>query len=135
MSLSRLLIAAALSGSFLGAHAADGKIGVELNKLDQTADGCGLHMVVSNPTDKVFKDYTLDLVIFDQKGVIARSVVLDVSPVRAMKTSVYGFNVKGLACDQFGKILVNDVKGCGAATDDCTANVSLSSQSNVPLVR
>lgn len=135
MSLSRLLIAATLSGGVAGAQAAGPNIGIELNKLEQTADGCGLHVVVSNPTERVFETFTLDLVIFDKSGVIARSVALDVAPVRAKKTSVYGFNVKGVGCDTFGKVLLNDVTGCGGESEDCTAGLELSSQSDVPLVR
>jgi hypothetical protein len=134
----RHLLPAAFACAAAGALAAEGTVSLDLNKLEPTADGCRMHMVVTNPTSKAFEKYLLDLVIFDTKGVVAQRTALDVSPVRPNKTSVYAFNVKAVACERFGRVLLNDVTGCAGGSGqavDCVATVSVSSQSGVELFK
>lgn len=133
MNLPRTLCAAVLACAACAAAASEKGVGVDLNKLEAIDQGCRMHMVVSNDTDSAFDKYVLDLVIFDGDGVIARRAALDVSPVRAGKTSVYSFDVKGVSCKGVGQVLLNDVTGCGAA--DCAAGVSVTSRAGVPLLK
>lgn len=132
---TRMLAALIVAGGLAQSSAANDLIQVELNKLDPAADACNLSLVIGNPTKTTYKEYVLDLIVFDSDGVIARRLALDVAPVRASRTSVYTFSVAGLACERFGKLLLNDVKGCGAGTDDCAAGVNVSSLARVPLIK
>lgn len=134
MRVFRTLLATGLAFAASTALAAD-DIGLELNKLEATAEGCRIHVVVANGTPKAFDKYVLDLVMFDKDGVVARRAAVDVSPVRASKTSVYAFNVTDLACESFGKVLLNDVTGCGSEAADCTAAVSVSSRAGIDLIK
>ena len=96
--------------------------------------GCRLHVVVSNPLDVRHDRFALDLVVFDSDGVIARRVALETAPVRARKTSVYAFDVKDLACERIGRLLLNDVLGCTlpeGSDADCVSGVSVSSRAGV----
>ena len=134
MNPFRYMLAAALAFAAANTLATEDNVSLDLNKLEATADGCRMHIVVGNHTAQAFEEYLLDLVIFDDKGVVSRRAAVDVSPVRPRKTSVYAFNVTGLGCERFGRVLLNDVTGCavgsGEATD-CTAGVSVSSQTGV----
>ena len=138
MNLFRKALTAALVCSAASALAAEDSVNLDLNKLEGTAGGCRMHMVVNNRTTEGFEKYLLDLVIFDKAGVVTRRAAVDVSPVRPNKTSVYAFNVDGIDCERFGRVLLNDVTGCKAVADkvtDCTAGVSVSSQAGVELFK
>lgn len=138
MNLFRHMLAAALAFAAANALATEDTVNLDLNKLEAADDGCRIHMVVNNPTAQGFKEYLLDLVIFDNKGVVARRATVDVSPVRPNKTSVYAFNVAGIECERFGRVLLNEVTGCGAGSGnatDCTAGVSVSSQAGIELFK
>ena len=106
---------------------------LELNRLEPLAGACGMHLVLENATPAVHADLQLDLVVFGPDGVVARRVTLDASPVRAHKTSVFAFDVGDLACSAFGRVLLNDITGCGVA--DCVTPMAVSSRSGVELVK
>ena len=135
MALPRMLAALIVTTTLALPSAANDRIQVELNKLDPAADACNLSLVIGNPTKTTYKDYALDLIVFDSEGVIARRLALDVAPVRASRTSVYTFSVAGLACERFGKLLLNGVKGCGTDTDDCAAGVDVKSLAKIPFIK
>lgn len=138
MKLFRHMLAAALAFAAANVLATQDTVSLDLNKLEATANGCRMHIVVSNHTAQGFEEYLLDLVIFDKKGVVTQRTAVDVSPVRPNKTNVYAFNVEGLDCGRFGRVLLNDVTGCGAGAGkatDCTAGVSVSSQAGVELFK
>jgi hypothetical protein len=114
------------------AHAAG--VDVELNRLEARGDDCRVQMVITNATSSAYKGFALDLVIFDAGGQIARRTALDVSPVRASKTTVYAFDLDGLACDAVGSILLNDVVDCDMGEgplSDCVDSVTTRSRLKV----
>ena len=124
-----------LLASILGAPAYGATVGVELNRLDVRDGVCGVQMVVTNSSTTAFSGFALDLVVFDKGGQIAQRTVLDVAPVRASKTTVYAFSLKGLQCDAVGSILLNDVVDCAQGTGtlaNCVDEVSVTSVAKVP---
>lgn len=134
------LVLAMLPGVFgaASAHAADGRLGVELNKLETLSSACRAYLVLSNKTGMAFSDLKLDLVIFDNDGIVARRVAVQGAPVTAGKTTLKVFDIDGVKCDGIGRFLLNGVMTCAAAsggTDDCVSLIDTSSRTKAPLVK
>lgn len=111
---------------------------VELNRLEERDSGCRVHLVVENGSPRVFSSYRLDLVIFAADGIIARRVALETAPLRARKTMVKEFDIEGLACAGFGRILLNDVSACASGESehlDCVSATRTSSRAAIPFVK
>ena len=134
------LLLAMLPGAFAatGAQAADGRLGVELNKLETLSSACRAYLVLSNKTGMAFSDLKLDLVIFDNDGIVARRVAVQGAPVTAGKTTLKVFDIDGVNCDGIGRFLLNGVMTCAAASggaDDCVSLIDTSSRAQVPLIK
>ena len=122
------------------AAAADnpGKIGIELNRLEDHDGNCRASLVFRNPTGDSYSSFKLDLVVFDRAGVIAQRLAVEAAPVRSDKTEVKIFDIPHIACAKIGSVLVNDVLAChderGDATD-CVERVTTSSKLDVSLIK
>ncbi|MEO0622180.1 MAG: Tat pathway signal sequence domain protein [Pseudomonadota bacterium] len=116
------------------ARADDGRLGIELNRLDAQEGACQAYLVMQNGTETAFSALVLDLVMFDPEGIIARRLAVDVAPLRAGRTSIKVFAVDGLACDRIGRILLNDVLSCagggGEALPDCYDRIDPSTRTD-----
>ena len=113
-------------------------IGIELNKFENQANACRAYMVFRNTTDQTFEAFKLDMVMFDQEGLINRRLALDVAPLRADKTSVKLFDIEGLPCDDINQILINDVIECAASGEgnpDCVGLLETSSRNATALIK
>ena len=111
---------------------------IELNRLEERAAGCRVHLVLDNAAEHAFTSYRLDLVIFDADGIVARRVAVETAPLRASKTMVKEFELANLPCAEVGRILLNDVTQCASADGDlkdCVAATRLSSRSAVAFVK
>ncbi len=106
-------------------------ISVELNKLDPQNNGCRAYLVVNNKSQTHFKKMNLDLVLFRPDGIIGRRFAVDLAPIRPKKRAVKIFDLDGVACDQVGSFLINDILECseegGGTRDNCLAQLSVSS--------
>ncbi|MEZ5935164.1 MAG: Tat pathway signal sequence domain protein [Alphaproteobacteria bacterium] len=130
-ALATMLAGAALAGE-------PGKVAVELNKLEAAAGGCRPYLVIENGTEHVFSSLKLDLVMFDTDGIIVERVAVDAAPLPTGKTAVKIFDLKGLACDRIGRMLLNGLTGCSAgdaAPEDCLSLISTRSQATVPFIQ
>lgn len=117
------------------AQTAEG-ITLELNKLETSDKGCRAYVVVSNPTDKTFDAYKLDLVMFKTDGIIGRRFAVDLAPLRPSKRTVKLFELDGTKCSDIGSFLINDVMECsadGAASGDCLASMKVNSLTKVEI--
>jgi hypothetical protein len=134
----RLAAAAVVAVLASAASAADGKIGVELNKVEDQSGGCRLYFVLDNATPSAFEVYKLDLVMFGTDGVIARRLAVEVGPLRPAKTSVKLFDVAGLPCAGIGTALVNDVLSCKVGADErpnCIDLIQVASRAKITLTK
>lgn len=114
----------------------DKAVTLELNKLEPSDKGCRAYVVVSNPSQKTYDAYKLDLVMFQKDGVIGRRFALDLAPLRPSKRSVKLFELDGTKCEDIGSFLVNDVMECrgdGAAVNDCLAAMKVNSLTKVEI--
>jgi hypothetical protein len=127
---------------------AEAPILLQLNKLEplpEDGPGCRVFFVVRNLNAEPIRQLRLDLVLFGTDGVIARRLALDLAPLAAHKTSVRLFDLKGLPCDEIGRVLINDVLACQDGTTSstpsdqqrqgCLDRLSVSSLAKAPLTK
>jgi len=144
MTTCRLTIAAVILvlGAMVAvaspARAADGRIGVELNKLEPLASACRAYLVLTNKAGTAFRDLKLDLVIFDTDGIVARRVAVQGGPIPDGKTSLKVFDIDGVQCAKISRFLLNGVMTCAAQdgkTGDCAGLIDTTSRAAAPLIK
>ncbi|MBA2491703.1 MAG: Tat pathway signal sequence domain protein [Gammaproteobacteria bacterium] len=111
---------------------------VELNKLEPQDGACRAYLVFENRTATSFSGLTLDLVMFDGEGVIARRLAVDAAPLPADKISVKLFDIDDLECANVQRILINDVLDCqdeNGEVSDCVARIETRSRADAALVK
>lgn len=133
----RLLPAALLAslGTDL-ALAQEAAIGIELNKVEETEEGCRTLFVFENRTGQELSRFRVDLILFDDRGVFSRQLMLDMAPLYDEKKSVASFLLEPAGCKGIGSILVNDIPQCdnGTGADlDCVELLEVRSRSTIPL--
>ena len=90
-------------------------IAIELNKLEPIEGSCRAYFVVRPEGTTEYKEFKMELLVFDTGGIIQKWLAIDAAPLRAGKTSVKLFDVSGVGCDKIGSILLNDVTACADA--------------------
>lgn len=114
-----------------------GGVTVELNKLEQVDNACRAYLVTQNLTDTHFDSLQLDIVMFDNDGIVAKRLAVEIAPMAPGKTSLKVFDIAGLPCDKIGQLLLNDVIQCrddkGVRTD-CLSLVRVSSRDKVAFI-
>jgi hypothetical protein len=116
--------------------AAEAELLIELNKLEDTEEGCRSLFVFDNATGHELNRFQVDLILFDQEGVYARQVMLDMAPLSQDKKIVASFLLPDQQCDAIGSILVNDLPQCedGAGAQlDCVKLLEVRSRTDTPL--
>jgi hypothetical protein len=111
-------------------------LGIELNKLENTAEGCRSVFVFDNRTGHQLNRFRVDLILFDPDGVYSKQLLLDMAPLYPDKRTVTSFLLHEEPCDALGSLLVNDVPWCenGAGnTLDCVELLEVRSRTDVPL--
>src|SRR5699024_8057022 len=107
-----LFIGAVLALLSTAVPAQVGGVDVELNKLQQVDDACRAYLVTQNLTDTDFRSMQLDIVMFDDDGIAAKRLAVEIGPLAADKTSLKVFDIGGLPCENMGQVLVNNVYSC-----------------------
>lgn len=113
-------------------------LSVELNKLEPQGNGCRAYMVVQNDDDTAYKAFKLDLVLFQQDGVIGRRFAMDLAPLKAKKRSVKLFDLDSIACDKIGNLLINDIVECtsdAGPVENCLTGITVKSLTSVQLTK
>ncbi len=119
------------------AHAQeDAALAIELNKVEDTDQGCLSSFLFDTRTGHQLSRFQLDLVFFDEDGVATKQMLLDMAPLYADKKTFASFLLDETACDKIGSILVNDVPTCENGSGNevgCIDLLEVSSRSEVPL--
>lgn len=129
----------AMLASFISvssAAAADDVIGIELNKVEETEQGCRPLFLFDNRSGHQLNQFQVEVVLFDDKGVYSKQILLDMAPLYKDKKVVASFLINDLACDQIGSMLVNALPRCANNTGtaiDCLALLDVTSKSSIPL--
>jgi len=129
-----MLLGLAVGGQ---AVAQEDLVRVELNKLEPHQGACRAYLVLENETASAFEQLKLDLVMFDQEGIVAKRVAVETAPLPAGKTSLKVFDMEGLACEAVGRVLLNGVMACADASgprEDCLGRIATASRGRVELI-
>lgn len=113
----------------------DGKVSIELNKVETVDGECRAYFVNRNGTDISFDDIRYNIYIFDENDIIQRYVTLFTGAMKPGKTSVWQFDIADKTCESISWILLNDIRSCehenGPADLDCLSLISIDSRSPV----
>jgi hypothetical protein len=113
-----------------------GMLSIELNKVESTEQGCLSVFLLDNETGQELHRLRLDLVVFDQKGIYAKQLLVDMAPLYEDKKTMASFLLGELPCDDIGSVLINDVPQCengAGASLDCVKLLQVQSRSDIPL--
>lgn len=113
-------------------------IGVQLNKLETDGDDCRAHLVLENGMDQSLESFQLDLVVFDDDGIIQLRTAVEMAPLQAGDTSVRAFRMADTACGDVGRVLLNEVTACegpDGAIEHCGERVEVESLADQPFIR
>ena len=116
--------------------AAEPELLIELNKLEDTEQGCRSLFLFDNATGHELNRFRVDLILFDQEGVYAKQLLLDMAPLHEDKKVMASFLLAEQSCDSIGSILVNDLPWCengSGAELDCVPLLKVESRTDVPL--
>lgn len=114
-----------------------GGIHIELNKLETVKGACRAYLVTQNLTQTRFESLKLDVVMFNNDGIVAKRLAVQIAPMPAGKTSLKVFDIDGLTCDKIGQLLLNDVLECKdkkGDRNDCLSLISVSQRGSVPFI-
>jgi len=101
---------------------------LELNKAENIDNRCSLTFLLENKTNRTIDSLKPDLALFNPEGVIQRRMVIELGPVRGMRTNVRTYATDG-QCSQIGAILVNDGTTCAPIeAAACMDGLALSSR-------
>jgi hypothetical protein len=115
---------------------AEGQLTIELNKLEDTDEGCRSLFVFDNETGHELNRFRIDLILFDREGVYAKQLLLDMAPLYEDKKVLASFVLAEDPCASIGSVLINDVPWCengAGATVDCVKLLEVGSRTEVPL--
>jgi hypothetical protein len=113
-----------------------GTLSIELNKVESTEQGCLSVFLLDNETGHELHRFRLDLVVFDQKGVYAKQLLVDMAPLYEDKKTMASFLLGDAPCDDIGSVLINDVPQCengAGASLDCVKLLEVRSRGDIPL--
>jgi hypothetical protein len=116
--------------------AAEPALLIELNKLEDTEQGCRSLFLFDNATGHELDRFRVDLILFDQEGVYAKQLLLDLAPLYQDKKVLTSFLLGEQPCASIGSILVNDLPWCNdgsGAKLDCVPLLKVESRTDVPL--
>jgi hypothetical protein len=111
-------------------------LGIELNKLEDSAEGCRSVFVIDNRTGHELSRFRIDLILFDPDGVYSKQLLLDMAPLYADKRTVTSFLLDAQPCAALGSVLINDVPWCENGSGnalDCVELLEVRSRSAIPL--
>ena len=115
--------------------APEADLAVSLNTLAPSGGGCRLSFVVHNATGTEIADLGLEVAVFGTGGGLDRLLRLGFGPLLEGKTRVKQFDLADMACEDVGRVLVNDVVRCdgeGLTPLTCLRRLSARSDAATP---
>ncbi|MBD8556568.1 hypothetical protein IFT84_18830 [Rhizobium sp. CFBP 8762] len=109
---------------------------IELNTLASTEQGCGMTFLIQNSLPQSIDTISLQLVMFNAKGQVEKTIGLPFRDLPTGKDKVRQFNLPGLKCETIKGMLINDITACeGNGVDKaiCTKALKTRSKTDVTL--
>lgn len=140
MNWSRALLGALTALAFLvpiqsNAQETTNQLIVQLNKLKTVGNACRITFVMTNHIGVEIQSASLEIVLFDKQQTVVKLLVVNPGRLPSGKTRVKQFDLKNVACDGVGRVLLNDIKRCDGdrlTPSACLDAARPSSRINVP---
>lgn len=113
------------------------RVDIELNRLEQLDGGCRLTLMLTNGLPAAIDALSIEAVLFDGDGRVERFLLLKTRPLAMGRTRVQQFDVRDLACEAIGRMLLNDVTECAGEGLDpatCLAAIRVTSRGEIAFV-
>ena len=124
-----------LMPGIVSAQELTGKIGLELNHVQPTQEGgCRLSVIATNGLERPMDQLGLEIVVFNEQGLVDQFLRLDFSRISAGKTKVLQFDLAGKACNDLSRLHINDVLNCvppGVGDVFCPDLLALSNRTSI----
>lgn len=107
---------------------------LELNKVEDSPQGCLATMLIGNELGQTLDRFRLDLVLFDSTGVLFDRLLIDLAPLPAGRTTIVSFPLHAGRCDGISRVLLRDVPACrtqGGATHDCLSGLNVTTRAAI----
>jgi hypothetical protein len=130
------LVAFAMLSAPTGSGAQQKLLTIELNRVQQSKDGCRLSFIAVNRMGASLEKTAMEVVFFDANDVVSEMLLLDFGRLPADKTKVVEFVLQQQECGQISRVLVNDVVECSSAeqqniTEDCFQALRTSNRAEI----
>jgi len=90
------------------------KLLIELNSQKQVGESCQVSFLMKNDLGQEIKQFTFEIVIFDENQQVVKLLVLNSGELIVGKTRVKRYGLKNVNCQKVSRYLVNDIKQCDA---------------------
>lgn len=121
------------------AAAEDGKLTIELNKVEENdAGGCRAFFLFRNQTDLTLEAFEISFAVLNTNGIIDRLLSIDAAPLPAARTTLKLFEIPEVACGDISEILLHELTVCkpqNADPLDCFPLLELVSRAPAQLVK
>ena len=119
-----------------GSGAQEKLLTIELNRVQQSQDGCRLSFIAVNRMGASLEKTAMEVVFFDANDVVSEMLLLDFGRLPTDKTKVVEFVLQQQECAQISRVLVNDVVECSSAdqqniTEDCFQALRTSNKAEI----
>ena len=109
---------------------------IELNKVQQSQDGCRLSFIAVNEMGANLETTSMEVVFFDSSDIVSEMLLLDFGRLPSDKTKVVEFVLQQQDCGQISRVLVNDVVECSSAeeqnmTRECFSALKTSNRAEI----
>ena len=119
--------------------AQSGRLGVQLNKLEDGDDGgCRAFFLFRNGTEMTLDAFEMSLAILATNGVIDRLLTIDAAPLPAARTTLKLFEIPELGCSAIGEVILHDIPACTPQNGEalqCYTFLDLDSLAGAALVK
>ena len=116
-----------------GAQAADGDFELELNNVKPVPTGCRVVFVAVNQLGTQLDKMSVEIGVFDEKGLFSDMVVFDFGRLPKGKTKVVQYDLPH-QCTAISRLLLNSVKECAGEKDmrqECEDRIKTHSLVNI----
>lgn len=125
------LAAGALTGAAL---AEERELSVELNAAKAVEEGCRVSFLVANGMDTEIEASVFEIAVIGKDGGVTSLIRLDFGRLPEGKSRIRQFDLSGQACEEVGRVLLNDVTECageGLSPDACLDALAVSTRTGI----
>lgn len=111
----------------------EGRLSIELNRIDPIEGGCRLTFLAQNALGADLQTLSLETVLIDRDGRVERLTLFAFGALPNGIPRVRQFDIQGLACDHLGRVLINGIAECSAGAA-CAEGLRPTSRTEIEVI-